>query len=388
MSARRVIIVIALLGVAHNGLRVLASMFGARWGFFNYLQPFQWKPVTASNLPQIAGLIAVFVVVGFVARWGWRKPAANSSMWWCALWAASSGAVLGLLGVYVGVFPGHNYGWTMFVIVPLLVGFQAALTLGHWEQVTPHKAIAVGTSAVLLLGLLLLLFAIEGAICLLMALPIAIPLAILGALAGYTLRRKPAASHPATFLLLIGLAPFGATIEHALQPSPEVFAVSTSIDIPLAPERVWRTVLEPAHLAAPAHPLFRAGVAYPLASHIEGAGLTATRYCDFSTGKLVEPVIIWEDLHRLRFRVASNPLPMQEWTPYSRIHPPHLDGFLVSRQGEFQLEALPNGGTRLKATTWYEHGLWPSRYWKLWSDYIIHSVHAMVLENTRARCRS
>ena len=388
MSARRLIIVIALLGLAHNGLRVLASLFGARWGFFNYLQPFQWKPVNASNLPQIAGLIAVFFVVGFVARWSWRKPDGGSSTWWCALWAASSGAALGLLGAYVSLFPTHTYGWTLFVIIPALVGFQATITLAYGQPITLGNALVVSMSAVLLLGVLLLLVAIEGAICLLMALPIAIPLAMLGGLAGYALRRKPAANNPVTFLLLIGLAPFGAPIEHALQPSPEVFAVSTSIDLPFAPERVWRTVLEPARLAPPAHPLFRAGVAYPLASHIEGAGLTATRYCDFSTGKLVEPVLIWYNLHRLRFRVASNPLPMQEWTPYARIHPPHLDGFLVSRQGEFQLEAMPNGGTRLKATTWYQHGLWPARYWKLWSDYIIHNVHAMVLENIRARSKS
>jgi len=174
-------------------------------------------------------------------------------------------------------------------------------------------------------------------------------------------------------------------VEHVIGLPADNYTVTTSLDIPASPRRVWEAVLQPARLASPSDLLFRAGVAYPLASHIEGTGLAATRYCDFSTGKLIEPVLVWDENHRLRFRVASNPLPMQEWTPYARLHPPHLDGFLVSRQGEFRLEPLANGGTRLTATTWYQDHLYPASYWKLWSDHIIHQVHRMVLANIRER---
>jgi hypothetical protein len=187
------------------------------------------------------------------------------------------------------------------------------------------------------------------------------------------------------FLLIAGLTPFGAGLEHAFLPADDWFQVTTAIELPASPGLVWQTILEPAKLAPPSHPLFRAGVAFPLASHIEGFGPSATRYCDFSTGKLVEPVLIWDDRRQLRFTVASNPLPMQEWTPYSQIHPPHLDGFLISKQGEFRLTELSDGGTRLEATTWYQHHLAPAHYWRWWSDYIIHRVHEMVLGNIRER---
>jgi len=196
-----------------------------------------------------------------------------------------------------------------------------------------------------------------------MAVPMVLPLALLRGLIGHALQRKPAVHHPATFLLMVSITPFSSTVGRALQPPAGVFTVTTAIELPASPKRVWQTVLQPASLAAPSSLLFRAGVGYhPSASHIQGTGPTATRYCDFSTGKLVEPVLIWDDLRQLRFRVASNPLPMEEWTPYyARIHPPHLDGFLVSRQGEFLLTPLPNGGTRLEATTRYQHHMWPSR---------------------------
>ena len=74
---------------------------------------------------------------------------------------------------------------------------------------------------------------------------------------------------------------------------------------------------------------------------------------------------------------------MEEWTPYSRIDTPHLHGFLVSEGGQFLLTPLPNGGTRLEGTTWYQHGLWPSQYWCFWSDEIIHKIHLRVLRHIR-----
>ena len=74
---------------------------------------------------------------------------------------------------------------------------------------------------------------------------------------------------------------------------------------------------------------------------------------------------------------------MKEWTFYSDIHPPHLEGYLVSRRGQFLLTRLPDGRTQLEGTTWYEHGLWPSEYWRVWSDKIIHAIHLRVLKHVK-----
>jgi hypothetical protein len=388
MNSRRWLVVVAFAGILHNVLRVAASILGAPWGVFNYLRPFHVRVLTSEVVAQLAGVAAVLIFAAAFTGFVWRRVATGSAVWSSSLWAAGSGAVLGLLATYVSTLADKSYGIALFVAVPILVGFVAVLAMGVDEPVTAYQAFGVSTLAVVVLGFLLIAFAMEGAVCLVMALPIAVPLAICGGMAAYLLQRKPAAHHPVTFLLLIGLTPFGATLERSSQPPAELFTVTTSLDIPVSPERVWRTVLQPAKLAAPSQILFRAGIAYPLASHIEGTGLNATRYCDFSTGKLVEPVLIWKEGQQLRFTVVSNPLPMQEWTPYAKIHPPHLEGFLASRQGEFRLEALPNGGTRLFATTWYKHHMWPATYWRTWSDYIIHRVHDMVLANIRERAEA
>lgn len=385
MNSKRWLIVVALLGVLHNALRAAASILGAQWGFFNYLQSFHARPLSAEMIGELLGLVGGVFFAGVLARMAWRNAAVPSARAPGLLIGAGAGALLGLLATFVSSVADKSYGIALFVAVPFLVGFVAVGVMSLNDPVTLREAVSVSALSAIVLGGLLFACAIEGAVCLIMALPIAVPLAICGGLTAYVIQRRSAARHPATFLLLIGMTPFGATLEHVLEPPAELFTVTTSIDIPAAPGRVWRTVLQPAKLAAPSHPLFRAGIAYPLDSHIEGTGLTATRYCDFSTGKLVEPVLIWKEGAQLRFTVVSNPLPMQEWTPYAQIHPPHLEGFLASRQGEFRLEPLPNGETRLFATTWYQHHMWPARYWRAWSDYIIHQVHAMVLENIRQR---
>jgi hypothetical protein len=273
----------------------------------------------------------------------------------------------------------------LFVVLPVVVGIQSTLLLARRQPITRGDAIRVSLAAIVLFGVALLMLAFEGVICLAMAMPIAAPLALFGGLAGYEIHRLHAAEHPVTMLLLFALPPFAPTLERALRLQADTFTVTTEIELAAPPDRVWHTILQQSHLPRPSQLMFRAGVAYPIESHIEGSGLTATRYCDFSTGKLVEPVLIWKPEQQLRFTVASNPLPMQEWTPYAQIHPPHLDGFLVARQGEFLITALPGGRTRLAATTWYQHHLWPARYWRGWSDYIIHQVHGIVLENIRQR---
>jgi hypothetical protein len=74
---------------------------------------------------------------------------------------------------------------------------------------------------------------------------------------------------------------------------------------------------------------------------------------------------------------------LTELSPYEEIHPPHLDGFLRSHQGEFRLIELPGGRTRLEGHTWYSVDMYPQIYWKIWTDSIIHSIHYRVLDHIR-----
>jgi len=136
-------------------------------------------------------------------------------------------------------------------------------------------------------------------------------------------------------------------------------------------------------MPAPDELVFRLGIAYPRYARIEGTGVGATRYCVFSTGAFVEPITAWEPGRRLAFDVTRSPAPLRELTPYAHVTPPHLDGYLAARRGEFRLIALPHGRTRLEGRTWYRLRMGPEGYWQLYGDYLIHRIHGRVLEHIR-----
>jgi len=108
------------------------------------------------------------------------------------------------------------------------------------------------------------------------------------------------------------------------------------------------------------------------------------RRCEFSTGTFVEPIEVWDEPRLLRFSVTENPAPMEELTPYHHIETPHLRGYFVSHEGQFKLTPLPGNRTRLTGTTWYTDRVWPSAYWQIWSDYIIHHIHLRVLRHIQS----
>jgi hypothetical protein len=177
--------------------------------------------------------------------------------------------------------------------------------------------------------------------------------------------------------MLMLLAP--VSVAWDVNAQPPIFEVRSAIEIAATPEQVWKYVVAFPELPEPGEWFFRAGLAYPTRARIEGSGPDAIRYCEFSTGPLVEPIEIWDEPRLLRFRVTENPAPMREWSLYADVLPKHLHGYLISKEGQFRLIRLGNGHTRLEGTSWYQHGLWPAQYWRVWSDTIIHRIHMRVL---------
>lgn len=291
------------------------------------------------------------------------------------------GLGMALLGTQLFV----TYGWGMFVALPFAMGFAAALIYGVRQPRSLGGCVGVASISVCLLGLALLALVFEGIVCLAMAMPLALPLAIFGGTFGYLVQRRRwfHSGAPAFLSAILIFVPSLQWMEHVMAPPSPTFVVRSAIDIQAPPEKVWQQVVAFTRIPPPKEFLFRAGIAYPIRAEIRGTGPGAERHCVFSTGAFVEPIEIWDEPRRLKFSVTSNPAPMEEWTLYSHVEPPHLHGFLMSEGGQFLLTPLPNGGTRLEGTTWYQHGLWPAEYWRLWSDAIIHQIHMRVLRHIR-----
>jgi hypothetical protein len=304
----------------------------------------------------------------------------GESHWRSGLLALLVTVPLAVLAVVLGANVLESYGFSLFVGAPFSLGMISVLLFGFSRPQPFLPSLAVAMVSASAAGLVVLLVALEGAICLIMAAPIVYALVFLGAVVGYSIQARPWLTQQAatlTLALLI-LLPGVMAAESAGLAEPEERIVETEVIIDAPPERVWQYVLAFPPLPEPDEWLFRAGVAYPQRAEILGSGKGAVRHCIFSTGTFVEPIEVWEAPRLLRFSVTEQPEPMTEWSPF-QIHPPHLDHYLVSRQGEFLLEALPDGRTRLRGSTWYSNRMWPGVYWSLWSDWILHRIHRRVL---------
>jgi len=124
------------------------------------------------------------------------------------------------------------------------------------------------------------------------------------------------------------LMPSSAAIEHALT-QPSLFEVVSVVEVDAPVEEVWQQVVAFPEITSPPGTMFWLGVAYPVRARIEGTGVGAVRYCEFSTGDFV------------------------------------------------------NGRTRLEGHTWYSVDMYPQLYWKVWTDSIIHAIHHRVLDHIR-----
>jgi hypothetical protein len=296
---------------------------------------------------------------------------------------------LSLAMLFVSVQILAEYGTSLFIGTPLVVGLVAGFLTNREGRASLGQTLSTASLAIMLSGGVMLLFGAEGIICLTMAFVPAIVMACAGAVIGRAIATSSFAGSgaagppPAAAAALILALPLTAGFEAIPREAP-LREVVSSVEVDAPPSEVWEHVIRFADLDDPEHWLFQTGVAYPLRARLDGEGVGAVRHCEFSTGAFVEPITRWEPGRILSFDVESQPPPMQEWSPYADIHPPHLDGYFRSTRGEFRLIALAGGRTRLEGSTWYELDLAPLHYWSFIADQIVHRIHLRVLSHVKS----
>ena len=276
--------------------------------------------------------------------------------------AGGAGLAIALLMVVGGLSTFNTYGAWLFLLTPFAMGAGTAFVYNRGRHVSGRDTMALVVANLAVAGVALLLLGFEGIICLVMALPLAIPMAMIGGSVGrWAATSGSRRASPAAFMLLV--VPLAGVVEPPTGHS--MHEVQSSVVIDAAPAAVWPHVVAFGELPPPRDWVFRAGVAYPVRARIEGTGVGAVRYCVFSTGPFVEPITRWEPGRRLSFDVVESPATMRELSPYAGLSPPHLHGYLRSNRGEFRLVDLGDGRTKLEGSTWYEIEMAPEVYWQL-----------------------
>jgi uncharacterized membrane protein YhaH (DUF805 family) len=306
--------------------------------------------------------------------------------------AALAIAIATVLGLVLTAFSAKillQYTWGLFLGVPFLCGFVASWFLNAKTPRSAGQTVAVSTLVPVFIGLFLIGFRWEGLVCLVMAMPLAVPFSIAGALAArQMLITRGQSLGPRNLTACVAVLPLLMFTEHTVNLEPPVRPVVTRITIDAPVANVWKNVIAFPPLPPPQELMFRAGIAYPIGAVIHGSGVGAVRYCRFSTGDFVEPITVWDENHLLALKVVAQPPSLRE-IGLGNISTPHIDrNYMRSQHGQFRLVALDANHTLLEGTTWYQDYFWPQIYWRGLSDAIVHHIHLRVLEHVKSEAEA
>jgi hypothetical protein len=271
-----------------------------------------------------------------------------------------------------------TYGLGLFLASPFFVGCVTAYIGNRRSNIGSGATARLALSACFLGCIGLLAIAVEGIICLAMALPLIALLAWIGGLVGRAIALKGPGATPGRTAMSVLVLPllFGVDL---IAPPRSVFESIESIEVAASDHEVWDAIVHMGPIPDPPAAPFRLGLAYPISGSIHGSGVGAIREGVFSTGIAFERVTEWDPARRLSFIVLSDPPSMRELSPYQHVNAPHVNGYFRTLDARFTIAHLENGNTLLTLATRHELDLNPAIYWLPMAKWAIHTNKVRVL---------
>ncbi len=291
-----------------------------------------------------------------------------------------AGTALVVAAVAVSALTMGAYGWGLFVATPFLVGLITGFLVNRSHVRSAAETFGAVAAAGVLGTIALLMLALEGLMCVVLVLPLAVGLAMIGGFIGRAAAKRLV--DPRQPFYSVALLPLIFLFDAAMPPELPI-ETRTSIVIAASPDAVWRSLTADRPVTEAPGLVGLAGLAYPVASRIVGEGGGARRIGVFSTGTSDERVTIWKPGQTLAFRVVRQPPAMEEMSPYRQLHTPHLIGYFDTGETRFDLVPLANGRTRLIANADHVLRIDPVYYWGPIARWAIKRNVARVLTDVR-----
>ena len=278
--------------------------------------------------------------------------------------------------------------WAFIFGGPFVIGFLCVTRASKLAPVSWVVGIFAPWMSILVMMTALWLFFIEGWICILMALPIALVISSLGgALA--KLDGDRASRRSGLTLSFVALLPFvAAPMEARLNSPTQTRTVSSEVRIHADPALVWQNIERvPAISAAELRSNWthRIGFPRPVAATLSYEGIGGVRHASFERGLLfIETVTAWEPERRLAFsiRADSAHLPATTLDEHVMIGGRYFDVL----DGEYSLEALGRGDVMLHLVSHQRLSTDFNGYAGLWTDSVMQNLQTSILEVIKHRC--
>ena len=221
----------------------------------------------------------------------------------------------------------------------------------------------------------------EGAICIVMALPLMLPLASVGGVIAASRAGRVSAALPVVIALPWVMMP----LERGRPAVKRFVTTTTSITIAAPPRTVWPLVVSVDSITPQEqHPaLFSAiGFPRPIAATLDRPGVGGIRTATFERGIVFrETVIAWEPERRIRFTISPDAIPATTLDPHVTIGGPYFDILT----GTYELRPLSNGRTQLVLTSEHRVSTAFNPYAVWWADRVMRSIQTNILGVLRER---
>jgi hypothetical protein len=270
--------------------------------------------------------------------------------------------------------------FTFLFLVPLVIGYLTVRP--HPNPSWTYRLLVPWLPTVLSV---IVCFAVgwEGAICIVMGLPLLLILSSLGGVLGGLPRIRGLTGAAGAMLLPFVIGP----LEQRL-PRPDGFhEVHTSMPIRATAAAVWAEIIEvPTILPEEQKPaLFtRLGFPRPVSATLSRPGVGAVRRARFERGVLfLETVTDWIPEQRLRFTIAAqtDSIPPSTLDEHVTIGGPYFDVL----SGRYDIRPAPGGGVVLDLTSKLRVSTHFNLYAAPWADAIMRSIQTSILQVIRAR---
>lgn len=267
------------------------------------------------------------------------------------------------------------YGWALFILLPIVLG----ISIGAMPK--PRNSLIGAIIAAVLFLLALYVPGLSGLICIVMTLPIVVPLIFAGYVLTHLFRRydeiKGSDKLPVLLLPLI-LFVIAGPAERYYGPDPEVVReVRTDKILPYRPELVYDAIKSVDTLDAEKPFLMTLDLPVPVKCILEDEGVGGIRTCffksgrlsyrDFGSGTITERITQLERGKILKMKVLSYNLVGRKWL-----------GF---KDAIYTFDAVGDSACRITRITTYTSVLAPRAYWEPLEKLGIRQEHAYVFNN-------
>lgn len=241
------------------------------------------------------------------------------------------------------------------------------------------------------LGATVLTF-LEGMICVVMFAPLAMVLSSVGGLLGGMAARviRSNRARNATMACVMALPFLISPWERNAFYRSDLREVENTIEIQAPPEVIWRNIERVPAIGRDELPTswsHRIGFPDPVEATLSHEGVGGVRNATFAGGLFfLETVDVWELKRRLGFTIAAQTdlIPATTLDEHVSVGGPYFDVL----RGEYRLEPLGNGRTRLHLSSRHRVSTDFNWYAHLWTDGVMSDLQQRILQVIRKRCEA